>query len=107
MAVPTSFSAPAEVADVVGVGDRLAAGGDDLVDHLLGGAGVAARRRRIEPPRSLTTTLGPLGGQQQRVLAADAPARPGHDRDSSVTDAHRTTSALSDGYSPDFQPLGT
>ena len=48
-----------EVGDVVAVGDRLAAGAVDLVDHLLRRRGVARRSRRTAPPRSLTTTLAP------------------------------------------------
>ena len=67
--------------DVVRVGDRDAAGGDDL-----GGDGrppVRRRRRRpaIEPPRSLTTTRAPRVGEQERVGPADPAPRAGDDRD--------------------------
>ena len=38
----------------------------------------------IEPPRSLTTTLAPALGEQQRVGPADAASRAGDDRDAPV-----------------------
>ena len=47
------------VGDVVGVGDRLAAGGDDLVDDRPARVRCRPHCRRREPPRSLTTTLAP------------------------------------------------
>ena len=46
------------VGDVVAVGDGLAAGGGDLVDHLRGRRRVGAAAVGL-PPRSLTTTLAP------------------------------------------------
>ena len=46
------------VADVVGVGHRLAARRPDLVDHLLGRRAIVARPSTA-PPRSLTTTWAP------------------------------------------------
>ena len=71
------------VGHVVGVDDGLAAEVADLGDDLLG-------RRRV-----LTVTVvgatevvdddpGPLRGEQERVLAADAASRSGDDRDSTV-----------------------
>ena len=47
------------VGAAVGVRHRLAAHRLDLLDHLLRGTGVGARRRPRAPPRSLTTTLAP------------------------------------------------
>ena len=71
------------VADVVGVGDGLAAHGLDLVDDLLGRAGVVALavHRAAEV---VDHDLGAVVGQEQRVLAADAPAGARDDRDATL-----------------------
>src|SRR5690606_9054574 len=79
------------VADVLGVGDRLPAGGHDLVDHLLRGTDIAAaavHRAADVVHHDLRT----LRREQQGVLAADAPAGARHDGDPSVTDAHCVSS---------------
>ena len=66
------------VADVVAVGDGLAAHGLDLVDDLLRRAlvGALAVHRAAEV---VDDDLGAVVGQQQRVLAADAAAGAGDD----------------------------
>ena len=78
---------PSQSADVVGVGHRLAPGRGDLVHHLLGRGAVVARAvdRAAEV---VDHHLGPLGGEQQGVLASDAAAGPGDDRDPSVQCSH-------------------
>ena len=48
-----------EVGHVVAVGDRLAAGGADLVHHLAGRPACRRRCRRARSPRSFTTTRAP------------------------------------------------
>jgi hypothetical protein len=78
---------PRPVADVVGIGHGVPARGGDLVDHLLRRAGVAARAVH-GATEVVDHDAGPLGGQQEGVLAADAAACAGHDGHSSVTDAH-------------------
>ena len=67
------------VRDVVEVGDGLTAGRRDLVHHLLGGRGVraAAVGRAAEVVHH---HLGAFGGEEQGVLAADAPSGSGDDR---------------------------
>ena len=63
------------VGDVVVVGHGLAAGGRDLVDHLLGRRAVVTGA--VDGASQVVDhDLGPLGGEQQGVLAADAAARP-------------------------------
>ena len=47
-----------QVGDALGVGDRLAAGGADLLGHVLGRRRPSPRRA-TSPPRSLTTTFAP------------------------------------------------
>ena len=78
-----------EVGDVVAVGDGLAAHGLDLVDDLLG----RARRRRPSPSivaaEVVDHDLGALGGELERVLAADAAARAGDDGHPAVADPHQ------------------
>ena len=75
------------VGHVVGVGDGLAAHGLDLVDDLLGGRAVVARA--VDGAAEVVDDdLGALGGEQQRVLAADAAARAGDDGDASVECSH-------------------
>src|SRR5690606_28052805 len=74
------------VGDVVAVDDRLAAGGLDLGHDLL------RRRQRAAAAVELGADVvddhpGALGGEGEGVGPADAPGRPGHDHDSSVTDA--------------------
>ena len=79
-----------EGGDAVGVGHRLATGGDDLVDDRLGGRGVgtAAVAGAAEV---VDDDLGALGSEQQGVLAADAAPAAGDDRNSSVQDNHQET----------------
>ena len=85
MAVLTSRWPPSQSAHVVAVGDSLAAHGVDLVHDLLG-------RRDVAPgavgraPEIVDDDLGALGGEQERVLAADAPACAGDDRHPSVAE---------------------
>jgi hypothetical protein len=71
-------------ADVVGVGDCRATGGDDLIDHLLGRAGVAT----AAVPGAAEVVddhVGAVSRQHQCVLAAEAAAGPGDDGDAPVT----------------------
>ena len=70
-----------EVGDAVGVGDRLAAGGDDLVDDRLCGAGVGAAAVG-GAAEVVDDDLGAQRCEQQRVLTADAAAGAGDDGDS-------------------------
>ena len=59
----------------------------DLVDHLLGRRAVVARA--VDGPAEVVHDhLGALLGEQQRVLAADAAARPGDDGDAPVERSH-------------------
>ena len=71
------------VADVVGVGDGLAAHGLHLVDHLLGRAGVVALavHRAAEV---VDHDLGAVVGEEERVLAADPPPGARDDRDATL-----------------------
>ena len=70
------------VGDVVAVGDRLAAGGADLLDDLAGGAGAAAGAVELAA-EVVDHDLGALAGQLEGVGPADAPARAGDDDDAS------------------------
>jgi hypothetical protein len=71
------------VADVIGVGDGLAAHGLDLVHDVLGRALVVALpvHRATEV---VDDDLGAVVGQQQRVLASDAPSRTRDDGDAAL-----------------------
>ena len=60
--------------------------GDDLVDHLLG-RGVGRVAAVLGHAEVVDHDLGALPGELQRMLPADAPAGPGHDHHSSITDA--------------------
>ena len=75
------------VADVVGVGHRLAAGRPDLVDHLLGRRAIVARavHRTAEV---VDHDPGTLGSEEQCVLTPDAPSCPGDDGDPSLQCSH-------------------
>ena len=68
------------VGDVVAVGDGLAAErldlGDDLVGRAVVGAGAVVGAAAV-----VDDDLGPFGGEQQGVLAAEAAPGPGDDRD--------------------------
>ena len=86
-------------ADVVGVGDRGTARRRDLVDHLLGRAGVA--------PRSVAGTtdvvhddLRAVLREQERVLAADAAAGTGDDAHpvAAAEVVHLVSSSLVSGF---------
>ena len=70
-----------EVGDVLAVRRRLAAGGADLLDDLLGRAGVGSLAGERRAPRSLTTTFAPALREGERVRAADPAPRAGDDRD--------------------------
>ena len=67
------------------VGDRHAAGRGDLVDHRLGRPGVAAGAV-ARAAEVVHQHVGAVRGEQQRVLAADAPAGAGDDAHPSLTD---------------------
>ena len=81
------------VGDVVGVGHRPSPGGDDLVDHLLGGrpvvAGAVDRTAEV-----VDHHLGPLGREEQGVLAPDTPTGSGDDGDTSVQCSHAASPGL-------------
>ena len=74
------------VGDVVGVRDRLTAGGDDLVDHLLRGAAVGAGSVTCHA-EVVHDDAGALAGEGQGVLAPDAAGGAGDDDDPSFADA--------------------
>ena len=76
------------VGDVVGVGDGLAAHGLDLVDDLLAPAVRSSPDAVDGAAEVVDDDLGALRREQQRVLAADAPAGAGDDRDASVECTH-------------------
>ena len=69
--------------DAVGVGDGFAAEVVDLVDHVLGRALVAALARH-RAAEVVDHDAGAAPGQLERVLAAEAAARAGDDRDLAV-----------------------
>ena len=73
MAVVIRRWAPSQRRDAVAVGDGLAAGADDLLDHRLGRAEVAAGAVDVAA-EVVDDDLGAVAGQAQGVLAADAPA---------------------------------
>ena len=75
------------VRDAVDVGDGLAAHRDDLVGHLLGGRAVGALAVGV-PAEVVDDHLGALGGEEQRVLAAEPASGPGDDRHATVQRAH-------------------
>ena len=85
-ACSTSPAAPSQRADVVGVGHRLAAGGLDLVDDLLGrpgvGAGAVAAAAEV-----VDDDVGAVPGQRQGVLAAQPAAGTGDDADAALAEA--------------------
>jgi hypothetical protein len=72
------------VGDVGAVGDRLAAGGHDLVGDALGEAHVAAAVAGEHVAEVVDDHLGATLGERQRVCAAEAAAGAGHDRHLSV-----------------------
>ena len=73
------------VGDVVGVGDGLAPGGDDLVDDGLGRAG--RRAGAVHGAAEVVDhDLGAVLGQEQGVLPPDAAAGAGHDADPSFAE---------------------
>ena len=74
------------VGDVVAVGDRLAAGGADLVDDLAAPGRVEPPRPSSAAPRSLTTTLAPSARERERVGAAEPAPGAGDDHDAAVAD---------------------
>jgi hypothetical protein len=74
------------VADVVAVGDRLAARRADFRHHLVGGRGVGAAA--VDACAEIVDhDLGAVRGQHQRMLAPQSPAGAGHDRNPSFTQA--------------------
>ena len=80
-------------AHVVGVEGGLAPGGDDVVDRLLGGVDVRCPRPCAAAPDVVDDDLGALGGEEQRLLASDAPPCAGDDGDLAVEHAHLETSS--------------
>jgi hypothetical protein len=82
-----------EVADVIAVGDRLTAAGDDLVDDLLRRpercAGSVARAAEI-----VDHDFGAMRGQHQRVLAPNTATRAGDDDDSTITELRHSALQL-------------
>ena len=75
------------VGDVVAVGDRGAAAGDDLVDDRLRRGEVAAAAVELDA-EVVHDHRGALPGQLERVRAGQTPAGAGHDGDAPVTDPH-------------------
>ena len=75
-----------EVGHVVAVGDRLAARGPDLVDHLAGGPGAAAGAVELAA-EVVHDDPGALAGELEGVGPAEPAARAGDDDDASVADA--------------------
>ena len=87
-AVWISPSACVPVGDVRPVGDGFASGSGDLVDDALGRA-AAAGGRAVEPDADVVDHhTGALGGERQRVRAADAAARSRHDDHAAVKQSH-------------------
>jgi hypothetical protein len=79
-------SAPPKSATFIG-GHRRTAAGVDHLDQLVGRAfvGTLAAGRSAEV---VDDYVGPLCGQLERLAAADSVARPGHDGDFPIHDAH-------------------
>jgi hypothetical protein len=75
------------VADVVGVGHRLAAGGGDLVHHLLGRRPVVPRPVH-RAAQVVDHHAWPLRPRRAGRAPADAATGPGDDRDASVQCSH-------------------
>ena len=73
--------------DVVVVGDRRAARGDHLVDHLLGGTVVLACTGPV-PAEVVDDNAGAFGAQQQRLGPSDSPTGSGDDRHFPVEQPH-------------------
>ena len=65
----------AEVGDVVGVGDGLAAHGLDLLDHVMSRPGIRSRSV-LRPSEVVDHDLGALTSEQQGVLPTDAAPPP-------------------------------
>ena len=70
--------------DVVAIGDRLASHRLDLIDHLLGGAGVTtlAVDRRTDV---IHHHMGAMSSQTQRMFPADSATGTGHHHYTSFT----------------------
>ena len=81
------------VRDVVVVGDRLATGGDDLVDDLLGGRRVGASPVRVAA-EVVDDDLGALPGEKEGVLPTDASSRAGDDGDATLESVHESTPSV-------------
>ena len=75
--------------DVVEVRGRLPAGGDDLVDHLLGRTLVGALAARLAA-EIVDDDRGALGGEEQRLRPPDPATRTRDDRDLAVELTHWT-----------------
>ena len=76
------------VGDVGAVGDGFAAGGGDLVDDALRGAAAAGGRAVEADTDVVDHDARALGGERQRVRAADAAARARDDDHAAVEQSH-------------------
>ena len=80
------------LADRLQARHRLAAGGADLGDHALG-VGAAATHTVAIDTGVVHHHAGAFAGEQQRVLAPDAVASSGDDRNLAVEDSHLASSS--------------
>ncbi len=86
IAVSTELARAVPVGDVVAVRDRLAAERGDLVDDGLGRRPIAAGAVRGHA-EVVDHDDRAFASERERVLAADAAPRAGHDHDASFADA--------------------
>ena len=101
----TSRSAPSQSRDVVAVGDGLAAHGLDLGDDVVRRAGRSVPAPSMLAAEVVDDDLGAVGGEHQRVLAADAAAGAGDDAHPSLAQlAHLTPLSSSTGASHHCRP---
>jgi hypothetical protein len=75
-----------EVADVVAVGDRLAARLGDLLNNLLGRTERGRPAAVARAAEIVHHDLGAMRRQHQRMLAPNPAPRPGNDADPSLTE---------------------
>ncbi len=81
------------VGNVLVIGDRLAAGGDDLRHHGIGSAGVAAFAGQ-RGADIVDDDVGAFGGKGQRIGAAQPAGGAGDDDGAVVTNAHSLSQGL-------------